>query len=280
MQANRRRPTSGSGAAISGDLVFLLFLVAAGWWFVRRRRLKRGLLLPGRKPKSIIGRATRSDRAIFDRGDFGALVVVLGSLIAISLEALAVAPVLAFFMGALAALLAGLGEVTARIMVAVAGTVGFFTAITGLFTANECRGAASRTELLIVFALVALTVGVAAVTFVWRSITFRPATIPDTINAFTSTLLLVLFAANYDAIDGASLPGAQPLAVVAVALAVFVAAGIAIEPRFTAQALSIGTAIGGLVITGAVGASCFSQTALIAVFVGIAVGWGLSRGFR
>ena len=264
---------TGGGVALPGDVVFLLFLAVVGWFFVRRRWLKRDRLTPGRKPKSLLGRATRSDRAIFDRGDFGALVVVTGSLIAISLEALAVAPILAFFMGALAGLLAGLSETTARVLVVGAGAVGSITAITGLFTANACRGPVNSIELLVVFGLVVLTTGVAAVTFVWRSIRFRPATIPDTLNAFAAMLALILFAANYDAIEGASLPGKLPFAVIAVLLAVIVAAGIAIEPRFTAQALSVGTAIGGLVIVSAVGGVCFPQAALFAVFVGMAIGW-------
>lgn len=274
MRSRPLPPAAGGGAAIPGDVVFLLFLLALGWFYFRRRKLKRERLAPGAKPKNLFGRATRSDRAIFDRGDFGALVVVTGSLIAISLEALAVAPVLALFMGALAGLLAGLGETSARALVLGAGALGFVTATTGLFTSNPCREPVSSTELLIVFGLVVLTMGVAAAVFVWRSIRFRAATIPDVLNAM---LALILFAANYDAIEGASLAGKLPFAVAAVLEAAVVAAGIAIMPRFTAQALSVGTAIGGLVIVSVVGGTCFPQAALLAVFVGMAGGWWFSR---
>lgn len=272
---------TSTGGGIPGDLVVLIILIGVPLFLYRGGQRKRDRRA-GRLPRHWLPFAMYSDRSIFDRGALGAALVILGSMISISLEALSRSPFAAFLMGAFVTFFlsfADKGKVVQRAVIAGVGALGLLTALASLFGTNECRGALTTQDRAIALGLVALTVGVAAVLFVVRSLTFHAAKLPEMLNAFASLLSLILFAANYDAIKGATLPGKLPFAVAALVLVLLVAVGITIEPRFTAEALSIGTAAGGLIIVTAVGGSCLPAAPLFAVLFGMAVGW-FARGLR
>ena len=274
---------ASTGGGIPGDLVVLLILIGVPPFLIRRGQRKRDRRA-GRPPPPWLPCAMYSDRSSFDRGALGAALVILGSLISISLEALSRSPFAAFLMGAFVTLLLSItdrGKVVQRAVIAGVGALGLLTALASLFGTNDCRGALSSQDRAIALGLVMLTVGVAAVLFVVRSLTFHAAKLPEMLNAFAALLSLILFAANYAVIEGALTPGNLPYAVAA--LVSCVAVGITIEPRFTAEALSIGTAAGGLIIVTAVGGSCLPAGPLFAVLFGMAAGWfvtGLRVGSR
>lgn len=276
---------TSTGSGIPGDLVVLGILVGVPLYLLRRGQRKRDRAA-GRPPRGWLPLAMHSDRSIFDRGPLGAALVILGSLISISLEALSQSPFAAFLMGAFVTFfltIAKGAKTVQQAVIAGVGVLGLLTALASLFGTNECRGALTTQDRAIALGLVGLTVGVAAALFIVRSLTFHAAKLPEMLNAFAALLSLILFAANYDTIEGATLPGKLPFAVLAVALTLVVSVGITIEPRFTAEALSIGTAAGALMIVTSVGGACLPAAPLFAVLLGMALGWfvsGLRLGAR